>query len=108
MVLQKGQQGDNYCFNYGLKQLRAKNHSTGPRKHIKASTLKLSLPWPLLQEVAASSRALFFVGGLVDGLSTVSIDSLYSTLKAVTRALETKHKKAVLKEINNSANKIIY
>ena len=26
-------QGDNYCFNYRLKQLRAKNSSTGPRKH---------------------------------------------------------------------------
>ena len=67
---------------------------------IKASILKLSLPWPLLQEMAVSSTAipsLFFVIGLVDGLSTVSIDSLYSTIKAVTRELETKHKKAAFK-----------
>ena len=34
MVVQKCQQGDNYCFNYRLKQLIAKNSSTGPRKHI--------------------------------------------------------------------------
>ena len=26
---------------------------------IKASALKLSLPWPLLQEMAASSKAIF-------------------------------------------------
>ena len=34
MVVQKRQQGDNYCFNYRLKQLRAKNSCTGPQKHI--------------------------------------------------------------------------
>ena len=34
MVVQKRQQGDNYCFNYRLRQLRATNSSTGPRKHI--------------------------------------------------------------------------
>ena len=30
----------------------------------------------------------------LDGLSTVSVDSLHSTLKAVTRPLDTKYKKA--------------
>ena len=30
MVVQKCQQGDNYYFNYRLKQLRAKDSSTGP------------------------------------------------------------------------------
>ena len=68
---------------------------------IKASTLKLSLPWPLLQEMAASSKAIFLysIGGLVDGLLTVLIYSLYSTLKVVTKALETKHKKAAFKGV---------
>ena len=42
--------------------------------------------------------SLCFVEGLVDGLSTVSVDSLYSTLKAVTRPLDTKHKMAALKD----------
>ena len=57
MVVQKRQQGDNYCFNYQLKQLRAKNSSTGPQKH-NASTLELSLLWPLLQEMLACSKAI--------------------------------------------------
>ena len=43
--------------------------------------------------------SLFSVGDLVDDLLTVSIDSLYSTLKAVTKALETKHKKAAFKGV---------
>ena len=34
MVVQKHQQGDNFYFNYRLKQLRAINSSTGPLKHI--------------------------------------------------------------------------
>ena len=40
---------------------------------------------------------LSFVGGLTDGLSTAYIDSLHSTLKVVTRSLDTKHRKAALK-----------
>ena len=35
----------------------------------------------------------------MDGLLTVSIDSLYSIVKAVTKALETKHKKAAFKGV---------
>ena len=30
------------------------------------------------------------VGGLIDSLSTVSVDSLYSTLKAVMRSIDNK------------------
>ena len=46
-------------------------------------------------------------GGLIDGLSTASIDSLYSTFEAVTRPIDTKHQKAALKTMKISANKII-
>ena len=38
------------------------------------------------------------VGGLIDGLSTVSVDSLYSTLKVVMRSIDTKHKKDDFKQ----------
>ena len=94
IVVLKHQQGDNYCFNYRLKQLRAKNSSTDPQKHIKAYLGHCYKKW---RQVRKPYLSLFFVGGLVDGLSTVSINSLYSTLKAVTRALETKYKKAAFK-----------
>ena len=37
----------------------------------------------------------------LDGLSTVSVDSLHSTLKVVTRPLDTNHKKAAFKDNEN-------
>ena len=43
-----------------------------------------------------------------DGQSTVSIHYLYSTLRVVTRPLDTIHKKATFKDNKISANKIIY
>ena len=41
------------------------------------------------------------VGGLIDGLSTVSVKSLYSTFEAVTRPIDTKQKKVVFKGNEN-------
>ena len=43
-----------------------------------------------------------------DGLSTVSIHYLYSTLRVMTRPLDTIPKKAAFKDNKISANKIIY
>ena len=51
--------------------------------------------------------SLCFVGGLIDALSTVSVDSLYSTLKVVMRPIDTEHKKAAFKTMKISTNKII-
>ena len=38
--------------------------------------------------------SLHLVGGLIDGLSTATVDSLYNTLKVVTKPIDSKHKKA--------------
>ena len=48
------------------------------------------------------------VTALLDGLSTVSVDSLHSTLKAVTRPLDTKHKKVAFQDNEKSTVKLIY
>ena len=45
--------------------------------------------------------AAIAVGGLINGLSTVSVDILYSTLKAVMRPLNTKHKRAAFQDKEN-------
>ena len=41
------------------------------------------------------------IGALINGLSTVSIDFLYSSLKVVTKPLDTKHKKATFQDKEN-------
>ena len=43
----------------------------------------------------------------ISDLSTVSIDSLYSNLKAVMKPVDLKHSKAVLKTLKSCTNKII-
>ena len=68
-----------------------------------AQTLdNISVKW---QRVCGVEWKLFsslcFVGGLIDGLSTMSVDSLYSTLKPVTRPIDTKHKKVAFKDNEN-------
>ena len=40
----------------------------------------------------------------LDGLSMASVDSLHSTLKVVTRPLDTNHKKAAFKTMKTSAH----
>ena len=45
--------------------------------------------------------SLYLVGDLIYGLSTVSLDFLCSTLKAATRPLDTKHKKAAFQGNEN-------
>lgn len=45
--------------------------------------------------------SLCFVEGLIDGLSTASIDSLYGNLKAVRRPLDIKHGKVAFKDGKN-------
>ena len=42
-----------------------------------------------------------YVGGLINGISIVSVDFLYSTLKVVTKPLDTKHKKAAFPHKEN-------
>ena len=49
-------------------------------------------------KISLELYSLCLVGGLIDGLSTVSVDSLYSTLKVVMREIDTKHKKAAFKD----------
>ena len=41
------------------------------------------------------------VGALINGLSTVSVDFLYSSLKVVTKLLDTKHKKVTFQDKEN-------
>ena len=52
-------------------------------------------------EVVTPLLSLCIVEGSLDGLSTVSTDSLCSNLKAVTRPLDTKHSKAAFKDDEN-------
>ena len=71
---------------------------------IKAKPSKWHLPWSLSLHLAASfgrngSHCRHFAW--LDGLSTASVDSLHSTLKAVTRPLDTNHKKAAFKDNEN-------
>ena len=53
----------------------------------------MQLTQPLSCKVVVSlhctMESIRFAGHLIDGLSTVTIDSLYSTLKAVTRPIDT-------------------
>ena len=70
---------------------------------IQVKPLKLHLPWPLSLHLAA--RRVFDSNGShcrhfswLDGLSTASVDSLHSTLKAVTRPLDIRYKKAAFQD----------
>ena len=49
-------------------------------------------------EVATPLSSLCVVEGSIDGLSTVSTDSLCSNLKAMTRPLDIKHSKVAFKD----------
>ena len=52
-------------------------------------------------EVVTLLLSLCIVEGLIYGLSTVTVDSLCSNLKAVTRPLDIKHSKAAFKDNKN-------
>ena len=45
-----------------------------------------------------SLLSVYFVVSLINHLSTVSIGSLYSTLKVVTKPLDINHKKAAFQD----------
>ena len=53
-------------------------------------------------EVVTPLLPLCAIGCWISGLLTVSIDSLYSNLKAVTKPVDTKHSKAALDYIEKS------
>ena len=53
-----------------------------------------------------SLLSVYFVVSLINHLSTVSIGSLYSTLKVVTKPLDINQKKIAFKTVNVSADKI--
>ena len=44
---------------------------------------------------------MYFAAGLIHGQLTVTVNSLYSNLKAVTKPLDIKHSKAVFKDNEN-------
>ena len=49
-------------------------------------------------EKLKSLRSVYFVVSLINHLSTVSIGSLYSTLKVVTKPLDINQKKAAFQD----------
>ena len=89
-----------YLLTY--ERLRAKHSSTDLRQYLLLSSAVISVK---RQQVCGVERdplpSLCSIGGLIDGLSTVSVDSLYSTSKVVTRLIDTKHKKVVFKSNEN-------
>ena len=89
----------HFCDIFTYERLqRAKNSSTDPRQYLLLSLAVISVKW---QQICGIEQhplpSLCSVGGLIDGLSTVFVDSLYSTLKVVMKLIDTKHKKVVFK-----------
>ena len=85
-----------------------KNSLIGPRKYI--SNLRQNPQMAFTLAAIAAFGGEFLVEteaiacrhfALLDGLSTVSVDSLHSTLKVVMRSLDTNHKKAAFKDNEN-------
>ena len=52
-------------------------------------------------EFCVETKAIAVVVDLINGLSTVTVNFLCSTLKAVKRPLDTKHKKAAFQGNEN-------